>query len=251
MKQLAGKTAVVTGASSGIGRGIAQAFAREGARVVVSFNNNEEGAGKVVSSIHSAGGEAIAIKADLSTENGAEQLLQMCCRELEQIDIWVNNAGADILTGAYASDTDLVKLQRLLGVDLMGTMNCCWAVLPHMQKHGSGLIINMSWDLAIHGFAGRNPEMFAAAKAGVLGFSKSLALNSAPEVRVNVIAPGWIQTAFADDDMDKSYYQARIREIPLARFGTPEDIADVAVFLASDKASYITGQVLNVNGGLV
>ena len=248
---MAGKTAVVTGGSSGIGRGISLAFAREGAQVVVNYNSNENGAREVVSLIQSNGGKASAIGADLSTETGARDLVQSACEELGHIDIWVNNAGADILTGSYAMDTDQAKLSRLIGVDLMGTMNCCWAVLPGMQERAGGVIINMSWDLAIHGFSGRNPEMFAAVKAGVLGFSKSLALNCAPAVRVNVIAPGWIQTAFADDEMDQSYYQARIDEIPLARFGTPTDIAAVAVFLASGDANYITGQVINVNGGLV
>ena len=120
-----------------------------------------------------------------------------------------------------------------------------------MQARGKGTIINMSWDLAIHGFTGRNPQMFAAVKAGVLGFSKSLARTCAPEVRVNILAPGWIQTAFADDIMEKEYYQARIKEIPMQRFGLAEDVANAAVYLASDEATYLSGEVINVNGGLV
>jgi 3-oxoacyl-[acyl-carrier protein] reductase len=120
-----------------------------------------------------------------------------------------------------------------------------------MRARGSGAIINVSWDLAMHGFPGRNPQMFAAVKAGVLGFSKALARDSAPEVRVNVLAPGWIRTAFADGVMDRDYLRARVDEIPLRRMGEAEDVAQAAVFLASDEASYITGQVLNINGGLV
>lgn len=251
MLELEGKTAVITGGSSGIGRGIALAFATAGASVVVNYKNNRKGAESVVAEIDATGGRGVAIEADISSQQGIESLLKESSACLGGIDTWVNNAGADILTGTNTNDSDENKLQRLIAVDLMGTIGCSWAVLPHMQKRGKGLIINMSWDLAIHGFPGRNPQMFAAVKAGVLGFSKSLALSCAPEVRVNVIAPGWIQTAFADEDMDPSYYQSRISEIPLGRFGKPEDIASAALYLASDRASYITGQVININGGLV
>jgi 3-oxoacyl-[acyl-carrier protein] reductase len=251
MSRLRGKTAVITGASSGIGRAIATCFAREGAHVVVNYNNNAEGANNVVAEIRKLNGRANAIRADISEQGGIDILLQESEALLGDIDIWVNNAGADILTGANANMDNRQKLQSLIEVDLMGTMNCCWSVLPHMQKRGAGVIINMSWDLAIHGFAGRNPQMFAAVKAGVLGFSKSLAKTHAPEVRVNVLAPGWIKTAFADENMQDEYYQARVREIPLQRFGSADDVASAALFLASDEAAYLTGEVINVNGGLI
>jgi 3-oxoacyl-[acyl-carrier protein] reductase len=129
-------------------------------------------------------------------------------------------------------------------------MRCCWAAAAQMRSQGRGVILNMSWDLSLHGFPGRNPQLFAAAKAGVIGFSKSLAMEFAPQVRVNVLAPGWIETAYAGSAMPRDYHAARIAEIPLGRFGTAEDVAGAALFLASDQASYITGQVLNINGGL-
>jgi 3-oxoacyl-[acyl-carrier protein] reductase len=251
MSRLQGKTAVITGASSGIGQGIASSFAREGAHVIVNYNKSEQSAQKVVEEIRGKGGKASAIQADISSQDGINRLLAESQTILGAIDIWVNNAGADILTGANASADDQQKLESLIAVDLLGTMNCCWSVLPCMQARGTGTIINMSWDLAIHGFAGRNPQMFAAVKAGVLGFSKSLARTCAPEVRVNILAPGWIQTAFADDIMEKEYYQARIKEIPMQRFGLAEDVANAAVYLASDEATYLSGEVINVNGGLV
>ena len=119
-----------------------------------------------------------------------------------------------------------------------------------MQSQGHGVIINMSWDLAIHGFKGHNPQMFATVKAGVLGFSRSFASTYGPEIRVNVLAPGWIQTAFADEIMHKDFYEARIREIPAGRFGTPEDVAEAAIFLASDASSYMSGEMIKINGGL-
>ena len=251
MSRLQQKTAVITGASSGIGQGIASSFAREGAHVIVNYNKSEQSAQKVVEEIRENGGKASAIQADISSQDGINRLLAESQTILGAIDIWVNNAGADILTGANASDDDQQKLESLIAVDLLGTMNCCWSVLPCMQARGKGTIINMSWDLAIHGFTGRNPQMFAAVKAGVLGFSKSLARTCAPEVRVNILAPGWIQTAFADDIMEKEYYQARIKEIPMQRFGLAEDVANAAVYLASDEATYLSGEVINVNGGLV
>ena len=251
MTRLKDKTALITGASSGIGSAIALAYAEQGARVLIHYNSNESGASQVYEQIMAAGGKAALIQADLSSDAGISTLMQHQLLDKYAVDVWVNNAGADILTGANAKSSDDQKLAQLIKVDLLGTIRCCWAIAPVMQERGSGVIINMSWDLAIIGFGGRNPEMFAAVKAGVLGFSKSLALGVAPQVRVNVLAPGWIKTSFADDEMDQEYYQARISEIPLGRFGMADDVARAAVYLASDEAAYITGQVLNINGGLI
>jgi len=250
MPRLEQKTAVITGASSGIGRGIALAFAIEGAEVVINYNQSKEKAEQLVQEITASGGSAKAIQADISNRQDIERLINESQTQLGKIDIWVNNAGADVLTGEGAQLDDDAKLQKLIEIDLKGTMNCCWAIVPIMQKQGSGVIVNMSWDLALHGFAGRNPQMFAAIKAGVLGFSRSFAKSYGPEIRVNVLAPGWIETAFAEDVMDKEYYEARLKEIPVGRFGTPEDVAEVAVFLASDESSYMTGEMIKINGGL-
>ena len=249
LPRLEHKTAVVTGASSGIGRGMALAFAREGAHVVVNYYRSVAKAEATVSEITAQGGRAVAIQADVSNAVDVARLIRDAQTALGRIDIWVNNAGADILTGAGAGFPDLEKLQRLMDVDLKGTIQCCWELAPIMQAQGHGAIINVSWDLALHGFHGRNPQMFAAVKAGLLGFSRSFAKTCAP-IRVNVLAPGWIQTAFAAEVMDQDYYAARIKEIPLGRFGTPEDVAEVAVFLASEESSYITGEMIKVNGGL-
>lgn len=250
MPRLEHKTAVITGASSGIGRGVALAFAREGAHVVVNYNRSVDKARDAVNEITATGGRATAIQADVSCPEDIAWLIRDAQAQLGRIDIWVNNAGADILTGAGAELSDQEKLQRLMDVDLKGAILCCWGVVPVMQAQGQGVIINMSWDLALHGFQGVNPQMFAAVKAGLLGFSRAFAKSCAPHIRVNVLAPGWIQTAFAEEVMDKEYYAARLREIPLGRFGTPEDVAETAVFLASDAASYITGELIKVNGGL-
>jgi len=251
MPRLEHKTVVVTGASSGIGESIATIFAREGAHVVVNYNSSKDKAEHIVKQIKGSGGKAVAIRANVSDPKGVTFLINEALSELGKIDIWVNNAGADILTGKGAELSEQEKLKSLIDVDLKGTINCCWGVLPVMQQAGHGVIINMTWDLAIHGFQGRNPQMFAAVKAGVRGFSQSLAKSVAPDVRVNLLAPGWIETAYAEELMKTTYYQERISEIPLSRFGKPEDVANAALYLASDDASYITGQTININGGLV
>jgi 3-oxoacyl-[acyl-carrier protein] reductase len=251
MPRLEHKTVVVTGASSGIGESIATTFAREGAHVVVNYNTSTEKAEHIVKQINDSGGKAVAIRANVSDPKDVKFLIDKALSEFGQIDIWVNNAGADILTGKGAELSEQEKLQFLIDVDLKGTINCCWGVLPVMERAGYGVIINMTWDLAIHGFQGRNPQMFAAVKAGVRGFSQSLAKSVAPDVRVNLLAPGWIETAFAEELMKTTYYQERISEIPLSRFGKPEDVANAALYLASDEASYITAQIININGGLV
>ena len=248
---LEGKCAVITGASSGIGRAIALAFAREGAKLVVNYNRSGDKAQALVNEIGTLGGESRAIRADISDEGQVIQLVDSARDFLKDVDIWVNNAGADILTGRSAQISDAEKLSLLIDVDLKGTINSCWQIAPLMKKRGSGVILNMSWDLSTHGFHGRNPQMFSAVKAGILGFSKSLAWSYAPEVRVNVLAPGWIETSFAEEVMAQEYYEARINEIPMQRFGEPHDVASAAVFLASDAAAYITGQVININGGVI
>ncbi|MFT5396006.1 MAG: 3-oxoacyl-[acyl-carrier protein] reductase [Gammaproteobacteria bacterium] len=251
MERLKDKIAVITGASSGIGAGIATLFAKEGAAVVVNYCRSKENAEKVVEEIQALGQRAIAVQADMANKVDIERLIATSLAEFGRIDIWVNNAGADILTGTGAKANLNEKLEQLLNVDLKGTMNACWSITSTMQSQGSGVIVNMGWDLAIHGFEGTNPQIFAASKAGVLGFTRSFAKTVGPEIRVNMISPGWIATSFAEEHMEDDYFQARIKEIPLGRFGKPEDVAATALFLASDASSYLSGESININGGLV
>ena len=230
---------------------MALAYAAEGANMVVNYCRSAEKASELVDSILANGGKAIAVQADVSNRSDIVRLLTAAITEFNQIDVWVNNAGADILTGSNAELSLDNKLQNLIDVDLKGTIYCCWEIAPIMQQQGHGVIINNSWDLAIHGFEGDNPQIFAATKAGIIGFSRALALSVAPEVRVNVLAPGWIETEFAEHDMSEEYHQARVSEIPMGRFGIPEDVANVALYLGSDDAAYLTGEVIKVNGGLI
>lgn len=245
------KNVLVTGASSGIGKATALAFAEAGANVAVCYNRSASAANDVVAEIQALGREAIALQVDLGDKNSIQHLISETKQEFGNIDIWVNNAGADILTGSGAEQTIEEKLESLIQVDLMGTINTCWAIVPIMQEQGGGVIVNMSWDLSTHGFEGTNPQLFAATKAGVLGFSRSLAKTVGPDVRINLVSPGWVQTGFADEVMESDYFKARINEIPLGRFAKPEEIANTILFLASDKAAYVNGEAINVNGGLV
>lgn len=246
--RLAGRRAVVTGASSGIGRAVALAFAAEGATVIANYKNNKNGAHDCVSEIVAAGGVATALAADVADPLAITKLIEESVARYGGIDIWANVAGADILTGHGATLSDSEKLARLIDVDLRGTMQCCWLATPHIDP--GGVFINLSWDLALAGMGGRNPEMFAAVKAGVTGFTRSLARSLAPDIRVNEIAPGWIATAFAETEMAAEYRADVIAQTPLARLGRPQDIAAAAVYLASAEAAFVTGQTLKVNGGL-
>ena len=248
---LAGRAVLVTGASSGIGRAIALAAARAGADVALTYRVNEDGARTVEREIRTLGRRAAVMPLDLTDDHSVRALGPAARDALGRLDVWVNNAGADVLTGAGASLSDVEKLDLLLAVDLRGTMLASWraAELLGAQTEG-GVIINMSWDHVLTGMPGLNPQLFAAVKGAVLAFSKSLARSIAPRVRVNVLAPGWIETAFGagmDDDLRR-----RIAEsTPLKRWGTPDDVAGAAVFLESPAAAFLTGQTILVGGGVV
>jgi 3-oxoacyl-[acyl-carrier protein] reductase len=195
------------------------------------------------------GPEHALLQADLSTEDGCATIVDSAFAALGNVDIWVNNAGADVLTGEGARWPAERKLDALLEVDLKSTIRCSRLVAARMQA--GGCILNIGWDHAtIDGMAGDDPELFAAVKAGVLGFSKSFARSVAPDVRVNVLCPGWIETAFGAD-VDRDFYDEVAAGTPLGRWGRPEDVAGAAVWLASPGAAFVTGQAINVNGGTV
>lgn len=246
---LSGKRVLVTGGSSGIGRAIALAAARAGADVAICYRANEAGATAVAEQIRGTGRRVAILRADVGRQEELVQLAAAVRDAFGGVDAWINNAGADVLTGGGAALSRLEKLDLLLRVDLRGTLLASWTAAELMagQPEG-GVIINMSWDRVLQGLSGENPELFSAVKGGILGFSRSLARSLAPAIRVNVLGPGWIDTAFGQGAPDQ--FRARVAEqIPLGRWGTPEDVAGAAIYLASDQARYVTGQMIMVNGG--
>ena len=250
-RPLDGMRAVVTGASSGIGAAIAERFGGAGATVLVTHRDSADGASAVAEHIAERGGRALVAQADLGTRGACEALVAQARERLGALDVWVNNAGADVLTGEAAEWEWERKLDLLLAVDLKGTVACSYGAAAAMrEQRGGGTIVNMSWDHVTTGMAGDNPELFSAVKGGVLAFSKSLARGMAPRVRVNVLCPGWIETRFARE-VDRDFHRSVAQSTPLARWGRPEDVAAAALWLASPEAQFVTGQAVNVNGGVV
>jgi len=246
-RSLENKVAVVTGASRGIGRAIALELARRGARVVVNYNRSAEGAAEVVAAIEAAGGQAIAVQADAGDFEQAAGLIQAALDTFGQIDILVNNAGTtrdQLLMLMKEKDWDDV-----LRTNLKSVFNCCKAAARRMMRQRWGRIINIS---SISGIAGQGGQTnYAASKAGIIGFTKSLAKELGPRnITVNAVAPGFIPTALTAD-MPEEWKQQVIEMTPLKRMGQPEEVAYAVAFLASDEASFITGETLTVDGGLV
>ena len=248
---LAGARVFVSGGSSGIGSAIAIAAARAGADVVLTYRANERGARDVSREVEALGRRCRIVRLDLADPASVGGLTSAVRAAFGGVDVWVNNAGADVLTGPNASLSPAEKLDLLLRIDLRGTVLASWQAAELMVAQDSGgVIINMSWDHVLSGMAGIEAQLFSAVKGGVLAFSKSLARTVAPAIRVNVLAPGWIETAYGTD-VDESIRRQVTASTPLARWGTPDDVASAVVYLASPAASFITGQTMLVGGGVV
>ena len=243
---LENKIAVVTGAGRGIGRGIALALAREGAMVVVNYNGSKERAEEVVRTIEEAGGKAAAIQCNISDFEAAKEFFANVVKEYGKIDILVNNAG-------ITKDNLMMKMseeefQSVIQTNLAGTFHGVKFVTRPMMKQRQGRIINIASVSGVIGNMGQ--ANYSASKAGVIGLTKAAAKELAPRnITVNAVAPGFVATEMTDVLSD-SVKEAAVATIPLGRFGEVEDIAETVVFLASDKAKYITGQVICVDGGL-
>ena len=243
---LENKIAVVTGAGRGIGRGIALALAREGAMVVVNYNGSKERAEEVVRTIEEAGGKAAAIQCNISDFEAAKEFFANVVKEYGKIDILVNNAG-------ITKDNLMMKMseeefQSVIQTNLAGTFHGVKFVTRPMMKQRQGRIINIASVSGVIGNMGQ--ANYSAAKAGVIGLTKAAAKELASRgVTVNAVAPGFVATEMTDVLSD-SVKEAAVATIPLGRFGEVEDIAETVVFLASDKAKYITGQVICVDGGI-
>jgi 2-amino-4-hydroxy-6-hydroxymethyldihydropteridine diphosphokinase len=249
-RELAGLRTLVTGSTSGIGEAIALAFADAGADVVVHGRRSEGAARAVAARVRDRGGRSAVVLADLRDPEARAWLLDEAWTVWQGIDVVVNNAGADTLTGDAANWTFERKLEELLAVDVGATVALSREFGRRMKAAAGGVILNMGWDQAETGMEGESGELFGLTKGAVMAFSRSLALRLAPEVRVNCLAPGWVRTAWGEG-ASAAWQERVVRETPLRRWGLPEDIAALARWAVSPAAAYITGQVLRANGGAV
>jgi len=239
--------ALVTGSSRGIGRAIAVELAREGWAVCINYLERREAAEALAAELRAEGLEAAALQADVADRKAVEAMVRTAEADLGPVDLLVNNAG--ISRQGLFQDTDDGTWDRMLGVNLTGARNACMAVLPHMISQKRGNIVNIS---SIWGLRGASCEVaYACTKAAIVGLTRSLALELAPSgIRVNAVAPGCIETDMVKV-LSRETRNMLVEETPLRRLGTPEDIAHAVAFLASEKASFITGQVLTADGGFI
>lgn len=247
MKLLDGKTAIITGASRGIGKGIATIFAQQGANVAFTYSSSSEAAKELEAELQSHGVEVKAYQSNAADFEAAQQLVSDVLADFGQIDVLVNNAGItkdNLLMRMGEADFD-----QVIEVNLKSVFNMTKAVQRTMLKQRQGSIINMSSVVGVKGNAGQTN--YAASKAGIIGFSKSVALElGSRNIRSNVIAPGFIETEMTAK-LDEATVEQWRAGIPLKRGGSPDDIANACVFLASDLSAYITGQTLHVDGGML
>ncbi len=246
MERFSGRVALVTGASRGLGRATALRLAREGADVAVNYQSRRDAAEEVCAEIRRLGRKSVAVQADVSDLDAVAQMVRQTRASLGPIELLVNNAGT--AGGGSLPMTDETEWRRILGVNLTGVYNVCRAVFLSMLKRRGGAIVNVASVIAMPGLPGHSA--YGATKAGVVGFSRCLALEAAPfNVRVNVVAPGLARTELLKS-LRKTTFDMLLAQVPMKRIAEPEEIASVVSFLLSDEASYITGQVLAVDGGL-
>ena len=249
-QELLGRTGVITGSSSGIGKAMALELGRAGAKIILHGREKSLGLLRdTAQQLRSLGNQCEIVLADLSRSNQLQSFVNDCSSHGE-IDFWINNAGADTLTGEAGKWSFEEKLQTLLSVDLTATMILSREIGQRMKKGRGGVILTTGWDRAETGMEGESGELFAAVKGAISCFTRSLSKSLAPTVRVNCLAPGWIRTAWGETASET--WQNRVRsETPLLRWGLPEDVARTARWLLSPAASFITGQVIRINGGVV
>lgn len=247
MKLLEGKTAIVTGGSRGIGKGIVETFAKQGANVAFTYSSSAAAANEIVASLADLGVTVKAYQSNAANFDDAQELVKKIAEDFSSIDVLINNAGItkdNLLMRISEEDFD-----KVIEVNLKSVFNMTKAVQRTMLKQRSGSIINMSSVVGVKGNAGQTN--YAASKAGIIGFSKSVALElGSRNIRCNVVAPGFIETEMTAK-LDEKVVEGWRAGIPLKRGGSPEDIANACVYLGSDLSTYVTGQVLNVDGGML
>lgn len=243
--RLRGHVCLVTGASRGIGNGIAQALAMEGAKLAINYHYSENEAGKLIEALQGIGVSALAVKADVSREDDVEKMFSQVEKELGKISMLVNNAGVSLR--ALFQDTSVEQWDQVMATNLKGPFLCCRRVLPNMIAQRFGRIVNIA---SIWGLRGAACEaVYAASKGGLIALTKSLAREAAPSgITVNAIAPGPIETDMLLHELDEEDRNWLAEQIPASRLGQVEDVATACVYLLSKDASYVNGQILSVDG---
>jgi 3-oxoacyl-[acyl-carrier protein] reductase len=244
--RLAGSVAVVTGSSRGIGRAIAERYAMEGAAVAVTYVREDAAARGVVDDITSAGGQAFALALDVSRRVDVEAAVAAVLDRFGRLDVLVNNAGVHVAKDVM--ETTEEDWDATIDVNLKGAYLCSKAVVPAMRAQGRGSIVNISSNSGLYHPSALRFTEYVVSKAGMNGLTKAMALALGPEIRVNAICPGWIRTDMLEE-IDPAVHESILAETALRRWGTPDDVARSAVFLASNEADFITGELLIVAGG--
>jgi 3-oxoacyl-[acyl-carrier protein] reductase len=249
-RELTGLRALVTGSTSGIGNAVALELARAGADVIVHGRRSKDAGERVTAAVSDLGGRTKFLLADLADARASDRLVDEAWGLWGGLDVFVQNAGADVVTGDAADWSFDRKWEALVAVDMTATIRLCRAVGERMKAGRGGVILTVGWDQAETGFSGESGLLFGPAKAAVMAFTRHLARNLAPRVRVNCLAPGWVKTAWGESASER--WQQRVAaETPLRRWGLPEDVAAAARWLASPAAAFVTGQIVRVNGGVV
>jgi 3-oxoacyl-[acyl-carrier protein] reductase len=244
--KLQDRVVIVTGASRGIGEAIARKFAKEGAKVVVNYNHSEASASRVAGTIREDGGDAVALRADVSNANEAKLLVQKTIQKYGRVDVLVNNAG--VLFENTFLDADETVWDRTIDINLKGAYLCSREVAPSMLKQGKGKIINISSNSGMYHPSALRFVEYVASKAGMNGLTRALAMKLGPSINVNAICPGWIKTEMTGS-LDSELEKKVLDETPLKRFGTVEDVAGAALYLASDDSDFVTGELFLETSG--
>ncbi len=243
-----GKKVVITGAGRGIGSALALGFAQQGATVGIHYAHARQHAEMLAQELAAMGQQSVLLQADLSEVAQCARLVSEAHAALGEIDVWVNNAGASANARESSGMSEVARFERMMAVDVMATWQCSRRVEPYLRD--GACILTTAWDGALSGSAGISGQLYAMSKGAIISLTRCLAVEYAPRVRVNCIAPGYIENEWSDN-VSPTFYQKVEQATPLKRWGTPQDIVEAALFLASPSASFITGQVLLVNGGAV
>lgn len=242
------KRVVITGAGRGIGREMALAFAQQGADVLVHYGQARQEAEGVAARIKASGRQVWLVQADLARKEEALRLVEQARTWLGEIDVWINNAGASANTSEAGELDEIARFERMLAVDVLAAWICARGAADFLVEGGS--ILNIGWNHALDGAPGFVSQLYGASKGAIISLTRSLAQTYAPRLRVNCLVPGWVENAWSLS-RSESFRQRIAAQIPLNRWGTPDDLVSAALFLCSPAASFITGQTLLIDGGEV